>query len=169
MILCIRYSKNSTFNRKVSNPEYRPDFYDLYGATGPQRVQDATNNQSFIHGFPHSSMRFHPATYQDTEHDIYSYNLPSGKSGKFIWKATGNNDNEWKAYTMPYEPIIAAPAGITDENGVLYRFGEQQFVDHDKNGNITTWHLTSIISQNRQDVILIDYVRCGKITNVREN
>lgn len=157
-----------TFNRKVSNPEYRPDFYDLYGATGPWSVHDEANNNSFINGFSHSSMRFNPATYQDTEHDIYSYNLPSGKSGKFIWKATGSNDNEWKGYTMPYEPIKAAPAGITDENGIMYRFGERTFVDRDTDRNITTWHLTSIISQNRQDTILIDYLRCGGITNVRE-
>lgn len=157
-----------SFNRKVSNPEYTPDFYDLYGTTGPQSVYNSYNNSAFLSGFSYNGITYRAGKYQDTEHDIFSYCLPSGRNGKFIWKATGDNDNIWKGYPMPYEPIEVAPTGITDENGVVYKFGERGYVDKDKDNNIVTWHLTSIISQNKMDTILIDYIRCGDVTTIRE-
>lgn len=155
------------FNTKVSNPNYTPDFYDLYGTTGPQNVHMSGSNSAFLEGVTDHKLNLdlRRGEYKDTEHDIYFYSLPSGKSGKFIWVREDNNTNDelWEGYTMPYEPIRAAPAGITDENGITYKFGEGIFFDKDRNDNITTRYLTSIVSQNKKDKITIDYVRCGNI------
>lgn len=150
------------FNKKVSDPEYTPDFYDLYGAVGPQSPHDEGNNSAFLIGYTNKAVTFKAGSYQDTEHDIYSYSLPSGKNGKFLWRTDNENG---RGYTMPYEPIKVSQTSITDENGVVYRFGENYFCDKDENDNITTWYLTSIISANKQDTILIDYVRCGERVN----
>lgn len=163
----IGYSVNGErrFNTKVSVPHYKPDFYDLYGTTGPQNVHMDGSNSAFLDGVTDSNLNLdlHPGEYKDTEHDIYSYSLPSGKNGKFIWRQETESDNDeiWKGYTMPYEPIQVAPARIIDEDGVTYQFGEGIFVDKDRDLNITTRYLTSIVSQNKKDKITIDYVRCG--------
>ena len=153
------------FNTKISSPDYTPDFYDLYGTTGPQTVHMSGNNSAFLEGVTDHKLNLdlQRGEYKDTEHDVYSYILPSGKSGKFIWVREDNNTNDelWEGYTMPYEPIQAAPARIIDENGITYQFGEGIFVDKDRNNNITSRYLTSILSQNKKDKITIDYVRYG--------
>lgn len=157
------------FNTKVSVPDYKPDFYDLYGTTGPQKTNLLLDNRAFLNGVTDSrlGLDLQPGEYKDTEHDIYSYSLPSGKNGKFIWRQETdyNNDETWKGYTMPYEPIQVAPARIIDEDGNTYNFGEGIFVNKDRDNNITTRYLTSIVSQNKKDKIVIDYVRCGSIIN----
>lgn len=159
------------FNTKVSNPDYTPDFYDLYGTTGAQKSDFRVDNAAFLGGVTDSELNLNlqRGEYKDTEHDIYSYSLPSGENGKFIWRQeTDYNNNEtWKGYTMPYEPIQAAPARIIDENGITYQFGEGIFVDKDRTGNITTRYLTSILSQNKKDKIEIRYARCGNRVNVQ--
>lgn len=162
--------KSRAFNAKVSNPNYNPDFYDLYGTTGTQHPSYYGNNSAFTSGVVdyNLNLELQRGEYKDTEHDIYSYSLPSGKSGKFIWKKeeSSTNDEIWKGYTMPYEPIRASPARIIDENGITYSFGEGVFWSTDRDDNITTRYLTSIVSQNRKDKITIDYVRCGNRVNV---
>ncbi len=67
----------------------------------------------------------HAATgVSDTEADVFSYSF-GGNSGRFLWTYDSG------PYLIPYAPInINAPANsfarfdITDENGILYKFGE---------------------------------------------
>lgn len=155
------------FNTKVSVPHYKPDFYDLYGTTGPQNVYMGGSNSAFLDGVKDLGLNLdlQRGEYKDTEYDIYSYNLPSGRHGKFIWRQETdyNNAETWKGYAIPYEPVRVAPGRIIDENGVSYVFGEGIFVDKDRDDNVTTCYLTSIVSQNRRDKIVIDYVRCGSM------
>lgn len=168
----IGYPNNGehNFNTKVYDPQYEPDFYDLYGTTGPQTVYKPGSNDVFLAGVTDSSLGLdlQRGEYKDTEYDIYSYSLPSSKNGKFIWRqeADYNDDITWKGYAMPYEPIQVAPSRIIDEDGITYQFGEGVFVDKDSHDNVTTRYLTSIISQNKRDKITIDYVRIGNRTNV---
>jgi len=142
------------FNTRITSPDYAPSFYDLFGATGSPDQNSGKDNNAFISGVKVNGFQLSPGSYQDTEYDIFSYSLPSGKNGHFIWKTEDNQS--YTGYPMPYEPIKVAPTGITDENGVQYLFGQNAF-DTNNDGYVTTWYLTSIISQNKQDTILISY------------
>jgi len=158
------------FNNQVSNPNYVPDFYTLFGTTGSkkERGHDVPgNNSEFTSAWWYDvEGNQHPGgNYQDTEYDIFSYSLPSGKSGKFILK----DDNGTKtACSMPYEPIriqVNQDTGtgrfssitIIDENGITYQFGV--FDDRNEDGWVTTWHLYSVTSANKKDVIVFNYER----------
>lgn len=140
------------FNTRIISPNCAPSFYDLFGATGSPDPYSGKDNNAFTSGVKVNGSQLSPGSYQDTEYDIFSYSLPSGKSGHFIWKT----EDTYTGYPMPYEPIKVAPTRITDENGVQYLFGQNAF-DTNNDGYVTTWYLTSIISQNKQDTILISY------------
>ncbi|MBP1615130.1 MAG: hypothetical protein H6Q13_2578 [Bacteroidetes bacterium] len=142
------------FNSRITSSGYVPSFYDLFGATGSPDPYSGEDNNAFTSGVTVNSYQLSPGSYQDTEYDIFSYSLPSGKSGHFIWKTEDNQS--YTGYPMPYEPIKVAPTGITDEDGVQYLFGPN-VTDTNDDGYVTTWYLTSIISQNKQDTILINY------------
>lgn len=146
------------FNKKVNDPFYTPDFNTLWG----------TLNTHHLTGEGSPSIDNREQEYKDTQYDIFSYALPSGKSGKFILHEVSGKS---EAFTMPYEPIkVKGQSVIIDENGVTYRFGEERLsaygahdyrcVDYDSyNKCVASWHLTSIISANKQDTILIDYIK----------
>ncbi len=143
------------FNSQVNNPDYRPDFNTLFGTTSTLYKAGGKYNSRFT------------GLYRDTEHDVFSYCLPSGKSGKFILDGT-------TGYSMPYEPLNIYVSGtpkytdisIIDDDGTTYRFGELRtlsdktkirYADANEDGFYTTWHLSTIISANKQDTIQIDY------------
>lgn len=105
----------------------------------------------------------------DGEPDIFYFSIP-GRSGKFILDAQG------LAFTMPYQDIQITPAIcggtgewiLTDENGVVYRFGtlstarEQMstrvdFVPSSQRSYISSWYLSKITSPNGTDWIDFTY------------
>ena len=77
-----------SFNRKVSNPEYTPDFYDLYGTTGPQSVYNSYNNSAFLSGFSYNGITYRAGKYQDTEltfsHIVYLLVEMEGLFGRLL-------------------------------------------------------------------------------------
>ena len=158
------------FNDAIQDPSHKPTFYDLYGTTDH-------NNVTYFNDFQTdwgTPVSIAGGTYQDTEHDIYSYSLPNGKAGKFI------SDNG-TGYSMPYEPLKIYNDNmhyitIIDENGTTYYFGDKfmqgglKYSDTNNDNKITTWYLSLMISANKQDTILIDYKR-SNVTGLtqREN
>lgn len=158
------------FNSLVNSSDYRPDFNTLFGTTNTQYKSGATYNYIFTadHYFPNGSFKA-AGEYRDTEYDIFSYTLPSGKSGKFIVQGS-------IGVPMPYEPMkiivdnSSSNVTIIDENGITYRFGGKYTDGYDKgNGSVITSHLSTIISANKQDTILFNYVRPSISTRCYEN
>ncbi|WP_140487078.1 hypothetical protein [Flavobacterium sp. GSA192] len=114
----------------------------------------------------------------DSEFDIFSYVLPTGKSGKFILK---NENGEKKAIQIPYEALkieftkdntfmgYFGAIKITDVDGVIYNYGNGnvsnsnycEFYDSpiiDITGSAPTgWYLKSIVSADGTDTIEFDY------------
>lgn len=157
------------FNAQVGNPDYKPDFNTLYGTTSLIPYGKSGTNSCFDHAGYIEDVYWTGGQFRDTEYDIYSYSLPSGRNGKFILKDVGGTKI---AFLMPYEPLRIFVSGtevsITDEDGITYRFGEERtrpnlpavrYVDANDNDVITTWHLSSITSANKMDVIQLDYIR----------
>ena len=112
----------------------------------------------------------------DTEPDIFSYSFP-GKNGKFIVPYGST------PLLFPYAPVVLnAPSGfpkfeITDEQGVLYRFGQNgvgtvtaaDLTTSTNGGNpsfsaITAWHLMDMIAPNSDDKISFSYQSLGSST-----
>ncbi|AYB33472.1 hypothetical protein [Chryseolinea soli] len=120
----------------------------------------------------------------DTEADIYMYSYPGGRMGKVMFLNTGTwvsesatSPNTLEPYLVPYAPISlkmvnAYKFEITDENGVLYRYGI------DENGNnvtegtttyvggqqfqaTTAFHMTEMIAPNSKDKISFAYQPVG--------
>lgn len=117
---------------------------------------------------------------KDTSPDIFSYSLPNGQGGKFVYARNIVLSEFKKAILLPYKPlkIISYPLNtskldyyeIIDENGTTYRFGKsvnsgqivnEYFRDvssYDNFGDgVTSWLLTEIISANKKDVISFEY------------
>jgi YD repeat-containing protein len=164
------------FNQQVSNPNYSPDFRTLYGTVRPKPSNAPYNtiNTEFTSGFyyPNGSY-FAPGQYRDTEYDIFSYTLPSGRNGKFILK---DSAGVRIPCLMPYEALSVnvlysqttnsyQTIKITDEDGLSYCFGvddgrpNASYRDSDGNNWPVTWYLTSIVSANKRDTLLIDYIQ----------
>lgn len=117
----------------------------------------------------------------DTEPDIFSYSFP-GKNGKFILPGSTASPNTTMPFLFPYAPIkIVNTANfskfdITDEHGVLYRFGtnsqgvtSQEFTVATNGGNpsltaTTAWHLMETIAPNSNDQISLAYQNVGSST-----
>lgn len=149
---------------------YTPSWMTLYGTT---KKGDQEGNNAFINslGFLDSSYLNVHGDYKDTEYDIFSYQLPTGKSGKFLLKDSAGVKIPC---FMPYEPFNVKfyqnysdcyhAIEITDENGILYRFGStlanpnKHYSEGDDDNITVGWHLNSIISENKQDTILLDYI-----------
>ena len=156
------------FNNNVHNPNQDPNFYDLFGTTSGMVLDgglDGSYNGLFTGGGTFEDpngkeISFTKGQYQDTEYDIFSYTLPSGKSGKFIVQGS-------YGIPMPYEPIKIIvdridpspiqKITIIDENGDTYHFGGT-YVDYNDNNWSTTWHLSTVVSANHQDTIQMSYV-----------
>ncbi|MDR2149130.1 MAG: RHS repeat protein [Tannerella sp.] len=174
------------FNSQVSNQYYTPDFYTLFGTTG-NKAQAGTsapgNNSAFTANWGVGSFYYSFGAYKDTEYDIFSYSLPSGKSGKFILEDVNGVKT---ARLMPYEPLLVyvnrenittgkfTNVTIIDEDGITYLFGEKRtpnttrYTDSDENDWVTSWYLSSIISANKKDTIEIDYTRSGSRAEMRK-
>jgi len=157
-------------------PGYTPDLITLYGTT---RTSDYINTtfQSQLTFLPDYFSKF--GKYEDTEYDIFTYSLPTGKSGKFILKDSAGVKIP---QTMPYEPIKIEfltdntryhTLRITDENGVVFNFGRSisekdskgnwaENTERDGDANNIVWHLNAIIAEDKQDTILINYTSLSK-------
>ena len=107
----------------------------------------------------------------DLQPDIFSYSFP-GTSGNFILGKNGATP-----FVYPYRPIVfnsftVSDFRITDENGILYRFGKNAegaiVADNSSTsaGGISksstvAWHLTEILSPTSDDKILYAYQSQG--------
>lgn len=145
-----------------------PTFEELY----------YSNTESY---YNNGGYRAHIGTYYDSEFDIFQYQLPSGKSGKFILK---NENGLKKAFTIPYEPLEIKPVkgsgneglyisiGITDVDGTIYNYGggnRYEYYDDTNykpeplpHGIPTAWYLESIVSADKQDTIQFNYQNGAK-------
>lgn len=108
----------------------------------------------------------------DTEADVFSYSF-GGRSGRFLWTYPG------VPYLIPVAPIsISSPTpfgefDITDESGILYRFGKNaegtafyETTTATNGGNptfnaTTGWPMTGMFAPNSNDQITIDYQTVG--------
>lgn len=108
----------------------------------------------------------------DTEPDIFSYSF-LGKAGKFILP------NGSAPLLFPYAPIVINTFSglnkfeITDEQGVIHRFGQNaqgvfstDFTFATNGGNptlsaTTAWHLMDILAPNSNDQISFEYQQLG--------
>lgn len=119
----------------------------------------------------------------DHEADIFSYTFP-GKSGKFYLRQDGE-----APYLFPAEPIkIKLDSSlnifeITDEKGILYRFGKNSMNDlatettttQGAGGNVvsgrTAWYLMEIVAPNSDDKVEISYQSLGtqSLSDVEHN
>ncbi|AXP80081.1 hypothetical protein CJ739_988 [Mariniflexile rhizosphaerae] len=118
----------------------------------------------------------------DSERDIFRYQLPSGKSGKFILKKV--NDT-LVGFTIPYEPLqfnfVGDPNNdslfieikITDIDGTIYTYGGENANEYDDNdvgysryplpeSFFVAWYLKEITSADKQDTIQLDYALQSK-------
>jgi hypothetical protein len=96
----------------------------------------------------------------DNGYDIFSYSLPSGKSGKFILLADAATGNP--VTLMPAEPLrvsvtrtsnLITAFTITDEQGIDYTFDQLE-----GNGTATVaWHLSRIQGLAPQDIVEFSY------------
>ena len=154
------------FPKEMNSPGYRLDFMTFYGATHPSLAMGEFGQYS-------SDERFFTdrknGKFKDTQYDIFSYQLPTGKSGRFI--LTQGEKGEIIPQTLPYEPINIkvlhqsydfTQIVITDESGIKYYFGLSlgDGKSHiERNGELNTtnsWYLTDIVSPNGE-IISFDY------------
>ena len=152
---------------------------DEYYLTHP--VNPAPNNCSSYHYLKDAT-----SGLIDTEPDVYSYSYPGG-SGKFMFPSITPYVNQnttapiGPAYLFPYAPIIVNRINdqkieITDERGVLYRFGTNaggtvstEQTNAFNGGNptvqaITAWNLMDIAAPNSNDAITFSYQALGTAT-----
>ena len=161
-----------SFNSNIANPEYIPNFHDLYGTQGGNNIYEAESSDLFLSGIYLDGRQYiTPGQYRDTEYDIFSYTLPNGKSGKFLLNTLDEKGKYVGVFTMPYEPIKIEynknnhQVTITDEDGTVYRFGEGTYFEKNLENIVTTWHLTSVTSADGNDVISMDYICTGQVIN----
>lgn len=173
------------FNTEVANERLIPDFNTLFGTTSVIPYGKAGTNTSFTSRvLLDNGQYWENGAFRDTEYDIFSYSLPSGRSGQFILQDLGGTK---QAFTMPYEPLniyvmhdgtsgkAYNQVTIVDEDGVMYLFGEERelanhtsvrYVDVNDDDYVTTWHLSSVISPNKKDTIELNYKHPNRITNL---
>ena len=162
---------NFAFEPRANNSNYHPDLATYYGTTAKYKA-DISDNRIAIstHMISHLTEYEGPESrYMDTEYDIFSYHLPSGKSGKFILRDSAGVKIPC---TIPYEPIKIEVNSmpikqitITDENGISYNYGkrspsDQSNVEYDQGRDFEVgWNLNAIISANKMDTILFEYIK----------
>lgn len=172
---CFYGSATAPFDNRVNDPNYLPDLATLYGGT-------AYNKEWYtVYAIPPNILTYLPdysgpaAVFKDTEYDLFSYHLPSGKSGKFILHDSAGIK---KACMIPYESVKVEVKRvsehghfnqviITDENGTIYNYGKiltKEGFDADTDSQqinddpiVVGWHLNAIISADKKDSILIEY------------
>ncbi|MCX2679370.1 hypothetical protein OOZ15_05390 [Galbibacter sp. EGI 63066] len=116
--------------------------------------------------------------HKDSSLDLFSFVLPNGKSGKFVFGRNQQLSEFLKPKLLPYQPVKIIPTfsdnkfqyfDILDESGTLYRFGKSfNGIDtaYEDYSNISTstfplgrtsWLLMEIISKNKRDTIHFKY------------
>lgn len=108
----------------------------------------------------------------DSEMDLFTYNF-NGKSGKFLIKQDGT------IFQIPYTNMKFAHNGvasftITDENGVVYIFDQQENsrVDQGVTGIDTytsSWYLSKVTSSDTRQSIDFTYIPAGNSVQVSYN
>jgi YD repeat-containing protein len=134
-------------------------------------IGTTTADWDFLEGV---SNNWYPVTSYDTEYDHFSFSAPGGVSGKFVLR-DNNNVKEpvllgKKSYLINCHKKIATPTRnyfdyitITDDKGVVYRFGkafddvEYHEVNYSGPAAKSSWMLTEIISADRIDTIFFKY------------
>jgi YD repeat-containing protein len=120
----------------------------------------------------------------DSEPDVYTYSYPGGAMGKGMFINDGSYaggapfPNSGLAYLIPFAPIVfkQTVAGtqfeITDEKGVLYRYGMDRknrrptestvtFAGSQRSQATTTYYMTDMIAPNTKDDVSIAYQEIG--------
>ncbi len=139
-------------SRKImGRPDEQPGNY-LSGATVKTVAQINTLVQADL-----DYLRSASQGNSDVEPDIFSYSYPGG-SGKFVF----NQQNNFKPILMPYSPALITRNGylfdITDERGVVHKYGTwEQTVTNSSNAP-SSWMLTQMISSNQKDTINFSYI-----------
>lgn len=142
------------------NSSFKPDFLTLFGTTWTEGQNDP-GSLSLIAGLSDPSYYNKSIEYEDTEYDIFSYNLPNGKNGKFILRDSANIKIP---SLMPYEPYkikvldrdFSGYLGfeITDEIGTTYKYS---VVESNTDSQFIGWYLKNIVSANKCDTITLEY------------
>ncbi|WP_321519679.1 RHS repeat domain-containing protein [uncultured Bacteroides sp.] len=152
---------------------YTPDFVALYGTTWSEQsssTYDAFNGNLFYLKDVMPNADKTNGEYRDSQYDIFSYSLPTGKSGKFILKDSAGIK---KPCLMPNEPLKISlfkdrwskygKIEIVDESGITYRYGGlnasegSSGQEADNDANTVGWYLTRIISVDKKDSIQLEY------------
>lgn len=130
---------------------------------------DNVNDMVYLQNLTHSSNdpdHSNPGSWLDGEYDVFSYNLPGGGGGKFIFK---DSNGIKTAVTIPYKPYVITPhysvyngamQGLTsidilDDKGVLYIFSVTEKVN--SNNIVSSLLLKQIISADKTDTITFVY------------
>jgi YD repeat-containing protein len=138
---------------------------DYFSITAPNFTPSICTNFNFMQDVVNGTGN------RDTQPDVYGYSFP-GHRGNFL-----RPYNE-PAYLIPQAPIVINPAGdkfiITDEAGIVYRFGYNatgtpsayDYTNSFHGGSPTTsattaWHLTDMTSSNGADNISFTYQSIG--------
>lgn len=106
---------------------------------------------------------------KDTDPDIFDYSFPGG-SGKFLLPY-GESPYLIPAAPVSINPFVLDKFEITDQNGVLYRYGvgaNTMESTYSQNGGgsvsgATAWHLTEIIAPNSDDQVSYVYQDVGTV------
>jgi YD repeat-containing protein len=121
--------------------------------TADQIMNMGSQDMAVLRGFADKSLDSHP--------DIFYYNLPNGKSGRFIFSKDLN-----KFQSIPDEGLeIIWSKGensytIRDINGTKYFFTAKQIAGTDDNGlktNVQAWYTTKILNADGRDSIILNY------------
>ncbi|WP_264536420.1 RHS repeat protein [Flavobacterium sp. N1736] len=166
---------------------YTPDWMTLYGGAGDKGY---FNNNPIFEGlglpdlgnYLGSDYNGKRGKYEDTEYDIFTFSLPNGQSGKFILKDDNGIKSAsfmpYKAYKLNSQPVVEYGVynklayikfEIVDDQGYIYCFGTSNsgkaYYEYTTNYDyINSWHLTSITSPNKKDIITFDYLKTSIIT-----
>jgi YD repeat-containing protein len=121
--------------------------------TADQIMNMNSQNQTVLRAFADNSFDTHP--------DIFNYNLPGGKSGRFIFSKDLN-----KFQSIPDEGIEITRNNteniytIRDVDGKKYFFTAKQTAGSDDNGikiNTQSWYITKILNADQRDSVIFTY------------
>jgi hypothetical protein len=107
---------------------------------------------------------------QDAQSDIYNINCP-GISGKFVY------DVNRQIHFTPVDKQIQINRNanntftVIDDNGICYQFTDLERTENWQGGtnDITTWHLTTMISPDLADTVYFKYINASTFVDTLEN
>lgn len=154
-------SAGGQLSRKINGG---PDESGYYNATSPAipASVDVCTNVTYLRGVASGSI--------DSRPDLWSYSFP-GKSGKFMLGPQGTQP----PFLIPWEPVNINVINfdkfeITDDKGVLHRFGQHadgtsasEGSNNGTSGNATSWYLREMIAPNTSDYISFNYQTIGTV------